>query len=316
MMQSKQKGFTLLELLVVITLLAVLSVGALIAYEGIGDNAQATAAANNTAGVDRAIRNFRAVSLTYPNQWDNLVQEGSALSLDGLTEVQALAAEAAKTPLVVARPTRNAFGSWNIAADAQTKSNVMAAFDAVGIDEVQQVTALEPGKAPNVQHNEGANPAAHQREFVDPAFTHVSIMPSSVGATACSAGAVAASIGTNFAGDAPVAVTNDYGLKLNAINDSLDPALCQLVIALGFGHDAAHSTANSPAAIVTAATYSSKAINPANSYGRYVALFHVGTGNATTITSADIHKKAHLIAIVDTEGNSIDTNIANATATN
>ena len=54
--KKHQQGFTLLELLVVITLLAVLSVGALVAYEGVGDNAQATAAASNTASVDKVMR--------------------------------------------------------------------------------------------------------------------------------------------------------------------------------------------------------------------------------------------------------------------
>ncbi len=52
MLQNNQKGFTLLELLVVITLLATLSVGALVAYEGIGENASNVAAANNIKVAD------------------------------------------------------------------------------------------------------------------------------------------------------------------------------------------------------------------------------------------------------------------------
>ena len=44
-LQAKQKGFTLLELLVVITLLATLAVGAMVAYEGIGENAKDVASA-------------------------------------------------------------------------------------------------------------------------------------------------------------------------------------------------------------------------------------------------------------------------------
>ncbi|MDO9283105.1 MAG: type II secretion system protein, partial [Methylotenera sp.] len=93
MLQSKQKGFTLLELLVVITLLAVLSVGALVAYEGVGETAEATAAANNTVTSDRAIRNYRAVTGAYPEQWDNLSEEDTGEAFDGLTEVQAAAEE-------------------------------------------------------------------------------------------------------------------------------------------------------------------------------------------------------------------------------
>ena len=302
----KEQGFTLLELLVVITLLAVLSVGALVAYEGIGDNAQATAAANNTATVDRTIRTYRAVSLQYPNQWDNL---------------SAAATAAPFSATMMADATKAAFGTWNVAADAATKSAVFGAFDNVGIDEVQQMAAnaTATGIVPNKQHNEGSNPASGDVEMNDAAFARVSIMPSSVGATACSAGG--APISVNFAGDAASA-TNDYNKKLNAVNDSLETDECQLVVALGFGHDAAHSTAGSPAAIVTAATYSSKNVNPATHYARYISLFHLGTDGANggtvdnNIDDTEIFTKARLLAVVDPEGNSIDANIAKATQAN
>jgi len=69
--QNKQQGFTLLELLVVITLLAVLAVGALVAYDDVGDKAEASAAANSAVGTDTALRQFKAVTNVYPNQWDN-----------------------------------------------------------------------------------------------------------------------------------------------------------------------------------------------------------------------------------------------------
>lgn len=39
-LRADQGGFTLLELLVVITLIAALAVGALIAYDGVGDKAR------------------------------------------------------------------------------------------------------------------------------------------------------------------------------------------------------------------------------------------------------------------------------------
>jgi prepilin-type N-terminal cleavage/methylation domain-containing protein len=313
MMQSKQKGFTLLELLVVITLLAVLSVGALIAYEGIGDNAQATAAANNTAGVDRAIRNFRAVSLTYPNQWDSLSNATTGAAYDS-TQVAAL--------------TQNAFGDWAIPAASgvgTVRQGIVDAFAKVGIDTIQEVNAVATGVAPNLQHNEGANPAGALQTLIANA-THLSILPATevatgglpgVAGTACNAGGVTISAPYTLAAT-NVANDNAFGLKLNAINDSIQADECQLVIALGFGHDAAHTTTDSPAAIVTAASYSSKAINPANNYGRYVALFHLGSdGNGDqNIDATEIHPKAHLLAVVDTEGNSIDVNIAKATATN
>ena len=308
MLKSKQQGFTLLELLVVITLLAVLSVGALIAYEGIGDNAQATAAASNTSGVDRALRNYRAVSLEYPDQWDNLSASATA---------------APYSTTQVADVTKSAFGDWTIPAASGVgtiRNAVVAAFDAVGIQTVQQMAAnaTTAGVAPNLQHSEGANaPNASDVDLIDAAFAHISIVPAGNATLGvCKAGA--ANIDTNYAGDTSAAV--DFSAKLNAIHDSLEADECQLVVALGFGHDAAHSTAASPAAIVTAASYSSKNINPATNYARYVALFHLGTDGGVTpdndIVSTEIFPKARLLGIVDTEGNPIDANIAKATAVN
>src|SRR5690554_3896996 len=71
-LQAKQKGFTLLELLVVITLLAILATGALVAYDGAGEKAQSSKAANTIAVLDQGVRAYRAVSQSYPDQWDNL----------------------------------------------------------------------------------------------------------------------------------------------------------------------------------------------------------------------------------------------------
>src|SRR5690606_5384343 len=77
-LQAKQKGFTLLELLVVITLLAILATGALVAYDGVGENAQAARAASTAATLDQGVRAFRAVTYAYQDQWDHLDPPQSA----------------------------------------------------------------------------------------------------------------------------------------------------------------------------------------------------------------------------------------------
>lgn len=309
MLKATQKGFTLLELLVVITLLAILSVGALVAYEGIGDNAQATAAANNTAGADRAIRNFKAVTLNYPNQWDNL-------------SATAAVAPYSTTQLVDA--TQETFGTFVLPALATPfRAAFNAAFDAVGIEEIQQVVTVAAGVEPNVQHNEGANPGAQEIAINAAGFTHVSIVPSievtglaGIAGTACTAGG--ANISAAWALGDKIALDNAYGLKLNVINDSLETDECQFVVALGFGHDAAHSTSGTSVAISTAPTFVSKNVNPANNYARYVALFHMGTdGDADQdIDATELFSKPRLLAVIDTEGNAIDANIAKQNPTN
>lgn len=312
MFAKKQKGFTLLELLVVITLLAVLSVGALVAYEGIGDNAQAVAAANNTSGADRAIRNFRAVTQNYPNQWDNLSASASAVPFDAA---------------MMAADTQEAFGSFALGASTGLFQTALeTAFDAVGIADIQQMTAgnTAAGIEPNLQHNEGANPAgATEDPFA--AVTNISILPATVvtgaagaAGTPCTAGGQG--ISTAFALGANVASDNFYGLRLNIINDSLEDDECHLVLALGFGHDAAHSTSGSSVAISTAPTFVSKDINPSASYARYVALFHAGSDTASpvdnNIDETEVFATPRLIAVVDSEGHMIDENIADMNPAN
>ncbi len=295
---KRQKGFTLLELLVVITLLAVLAVGALVAYDRVGDNAQATAAASNAGGVDRAVRNFRAVSLAYPDQWDNLYVTG--------TNSKALLA--AKTQALLSPVSEAGFGT--------ALSDVLTSLKNVGITHVQNIVAdtdLTPGTAPNLMHNEGSNPNAKQVVVGVGTVAGLAILADHDGAAVCTVGGTA--MPANYAG---TAVDKTFGERLNKINDTLEGDNCDLVVALGFGHDAAHSTTDSKVAIAQAPTFTSKNINPANNYARYIGLFHVGsntgTGNINVGETGEIHDQAHFIGFIDPEGNTIDDNLNSANA--
>lgn len=303
--KAKQKGFTLLELLVVITLLAILSVGALVAYEGIGDNAQATAAANNTTSADRAIRNFRAVTQNYPDQWDSLVTTAGA------------------APAILVDETQAAFMNLPLpvsAAAGDFRNLIDEAFENVGIEEIQIRTqvASTAGVEPNLQHNEGAVAAADPDYAVNPDVDEVdfdtlanfAILPT-FGGAACQVNGVAIPA-TKLDGTTAVGIAD--GQRQNVINDGLEEDQCNLVFALGFGHDAAHSTNGSSVAISTAPTFVSRDINPNANYARYVALFHMGADTISpidnNIVAAELFETPRLLAIVDTEGRMIDENIA------
>lgn len=321
--KAKQKGFTLLELLVVITLLAILSVGALIAYEGIGDTAQATAASNNTARTDQAIRNFRAVTQNYPDQWDNLVEVGG--TLPAFMNADVMGTFLSAMPITVP------------AADGDGMDRLIRALNNVGIEELQSrlVATTTAGVEPNLQHNEGALGAAAATDvqeegllIADAAGTatltddtvgtaFVAVLPTgaqtAAGAfQACAAQTAAITFPAPLDGN-PLTVEDQR--RMNAINDSLEDDQCNIVVALGFGHDAAHSTNGSSVAISTAPTFVSRNINPTVNYARYIALFHVAADadEDGTIQDTEVFDRARLVAVVDTEGRVIDENIAAAT---
>lgn len=291
-LQRRQAGFTLLELLVVITLIATLATAALVAYEGIGDSAQATAASNSTSTADGAIRNYRAVTQRYPDQWDNIVTSAGA------------------SPAFLASATASRFANWAVpASNTAIGGAINTALTSVGITTIQEriAAATTANVEPNLQHNEGAAPGAVQ-EIDWNLVQNVAILPPYGNGAVCTV--TGGTIPANKLDG--VAIGPLDGLRQNVINDALEDDQCNLVIALGFGHDAAHSTSNSSVAISTAPTFVSQNINPATNYARYIALFHVAQDSAEdgNIDVADVFPKARLLAVVDTEGRMIDENIA------
>ncbi|MCQ8130943.1 type II secretion system protein [Methylomonas rivi] len=305
-LQAKQAGFTLLELLVVITLIAALAVGALIAYDGVGDKAQAAAAADANVKVDNAIRQYKAVTNSYPNQWDNLASGASLIS-------------ALPTQLTAVIST------W---ATGNAASNVTFSLGRAGINELQQWNSPDAGLnttgvIPNLAHNESFNPqnAQEQEHFEDNGIgddgpiANIAVVP---GLTGCQADGVALPItpaDVNFP-------AGDDNYIQNRYSDALEGDECHLVVALGFGSDAAASTATSSVSIGKSPSFGkTDAANPANNvdpnqhYSRYIGLFLVGSDGddaGTDITDGEYLTKARLLTIIAPDGTIADQNLATA----
>lgn len=329
-LQAKQGGFTLLELLVVVTLLATLATGALVAYEGIGENAQDTAAAGNILAAESAIRNYRAIEDEYPNQWDNLAnRDGSTSTTAG---VQPLLDDT----------TEDFVGQWvttpaSPLAGGTVLEAVAEALEGVGIDELQTLeeTVTTPNDAvPNLAWNESSVKtvgAASELEFVINAAGTItdiqwneaselgnpialSIVPSGGDGGGCTADG--ATISNDIAGNTAADST-----ALNLVNDALDDDACHLVLALGFGKDVPGTTIDSRVAMSQAPTASTENVNPAEDYARYIALFQVAStdtdgvaGTADAIAVGDVLARPRLIGVVDPEGRILDTALAGANA--
>lgn len=305
-----QKGFTLLELLIVVTIIAILSVGAILAYDGLTENAQSATAANNTVTADQSIRNYRAVTGNYPNQWDQLVTD------DGVAGT-ALGGAALD---FVADETYEVLATVDLSSISATISE---AFEEVGIDELQARTISETaaGVEPNLQHSEGAvtDGTTIEVELEDGVFPdRLVVIP-----TASDSVTPGTPAFCTVAGQPTVAIREE-GLRdgtpaaaqayMTTINDNLGEDECHLVVALGFGHDAAHSTVNSNVAIAAAPAYISNNINPATNYARYIALFDMGVDadEDGDIAENEVYAKPRLIGIIDPEGKVIDQNVAAA----
>ena len=312
-LQSKEKGFTLLELLVVITLIAILATGALIAYEDVGESAEAASAGNAAATIDRAIRTYRAVENVYPNQWDNLVDAGgSALSFRS--------------------PAMDTFlAPWNTPAEDLTEGSdflaIVNAFVDSGIEELQEVNAgavlsdaVQPGTAPNRFHNESTGASAEVEIEDEVLPVALAVVPNDI----CAAEGAPLGVPAQ-AFDTTVTVSGNN--LQNQYGDALEGDECHLVVALGFGGDAAASTTFSNVAIAQSPSYVRNTgndlteVNPEIHYSRYIGLFQLGqyadpTGldfdEAGAAPVWNWNDNLRLIAIVSPDGKNIDELVSEA----
>ena len=291
-LQGKEKGFTLLELLVVITLIAILATGALIAYEDVGESAEAASAGNAASTIDRAIRTYRAVENAYPNQWDNLV-------------------DAAGAELTFTAPVMGSFlAAWTpgVSGDGGKGDEMIEMFEESGIEELQQVNAAATlgDVAPNRFHNESSGDSEEVEIEDGDLPARFAVVPNDN----CQ-GTGAAAVLTDYpaaALDGTAATSNNLQ---NAYGDALEGDECHVLVALGFGGDAAASTTFSNVAIAQSPTYvrntgdEDTSVNPEINYSRYIGLFQAGEYDLEA-DSMEWNDKLRLIAIVSTDGKNID----------
>jgi prepilin-type N-terminal cleavage/methylation domain-containing protein len=303
-LQGKQKGFTLLELLVVIALLATLATAALIAYENVGDNAEAAAAANTASTIDRAIRTYKAVEGVYPNQWDNLAD--------------ATAASTSAIPFAPAAMT-SFLATWVApASGAAFHDEITEALEEAGIEELQMVTGIDADVPPNRAHNESVNTQAAEYEIEEDGIDGQNLAVIPTGACAA-APAFGGAIPTTAYDGVTVATANEIQ---NAYADILEGDECHMVVAFGFGGDAAASTSFSRVAVAQSPTYArQEVVDPSAEYARFIGLFHLaeledtdGTDGPTAGDTWEVRDTARLLAVIATDGSNIDDLNADAQA--
>ncbi len=89
-LKTKQKGFTLVELLIVIVVIAILAAISIVAYNGIQNRAKTTSAAASAATVVKKEEAAKAITSSYPaSQGDFAAQKDSDLAGSGITLLSA-----------------------------------------------------------------------------------------------------------------------------------------------------------------------------------------------------------------------------------
>jgi prepilin-type N-terminal cleavage/methylation domain-containing protein len=145
MIKRRQRAFTLLELLVVVAILAIIGGGLLVAYEGLEEDASEGQDSFNIGGVNRAVRTFRVLNSTFPDELDSLLAGD--------------ASAAVFTGALLDRLDDDLAG--RLLATATLSAGELAALNAIGITTVRDIDT-DAG---------GTNPYDNDNDFTDDSVT-------------------------------------------------------------------------------------------------------------------------------------------------
>lgn len=326
-LKGKQGGFTLLELLVVVAVLAIVAGTMITAMSGQEKRAASGAAASSIATVESLLRTYYKSSATLPDGLDALVSESVATSVPTAlsTSAQLLSSDIIGTKLA-----KDTSGTGDKIKAVSLDQTYIDALRAAGITKVRVLAreAVNESTADVCATSKVENVALP----CDQAMSRVDIPgrmfdnPTSgknrgrgfpVDLPTGGTGAVAAlpvwKSGATC--DASVAET-DPAQTGGADNLKLGASKCSVLVALGFGNNVTVGLNGEKPQMNSAPAYGAML---ANQYNRYIALYNVGTGNhasnypsGTVGTQLKAASTATLQALVDTRGDFLDEELAEA----
>jgi prepilin-type N-terminal cleavage/methylation domain-containing protein len=292
-LKKKQGGFTLLELLVVVVIIAVLAGAVVGRFDGLTEQATEAQGAHTMQALDQTIRVFYTQRRAYPNNLDNLVAtDGTAPEPLGNLDDGA----------------RDALGVYTIPTGAVGDA-IVESLEEVGITRVRQLSSAAndaltadngiievPSWAFNDEvaggidvDGDGANTlsvVANQAlgsTFAANTTTNVlSVVANTGGAAACDI--------DSFSGD----VNDGLVTQLAGLSNTR----CQLVVALGVGNNSEVETLHGGVGATHVPTDSDVA---PGRYARYIALFHVAedADGAAGFQAGDVFEEARFVGITD-----------------
>ena len=294
----KQSGFTLLELVIVIAILAVIGGAALVAYDGLDKKAAKSQATFNLAAIDKGVRLSRVITGNYPDELDLVVDSDATLA-----DPTGVAAVTADTNGFFSRVPRGIEG-----ADAdETTGDGLFSFYPLSAE-------METAFAEVGMNSFRGIPAASDTAAISLANRAFDAAPTGAG--------VLVDIAPNLV--VPIVKTQNHGAAdssdLAAIT-GLPADTAHIVVALGLGNNSSivsdDITVNS-ANFSEAPFYSDLA---STEYGRFYLLFHIATDGSDgsvandTIEAAEVFTEARFVGVLDAEGNWLDQEFADANGT-
>jgi prepilin-type N-terminal cleavage/methylation domain-containing protein len=280
---KKQGGFTLLELLVVVGLMAAVAVVAVSTFDDADSGASISTDLSNIQAIDQGFRVYASNNNgEFPEQLDSLLtQAGDPYAL------LANETEAALQVLPV--------------ADDKISEAILDALEENGMEEFQFIdgakntTAALLEKDPNAQHAEASGNGIEALATTATKLTIVANKLEGTTPTCFVDGVDYALAATKTLDGAEISATRNNAL--NAINDKFEKNICNVVVALGVGGDAA---ANSQGAI---GATSSSAVKVGN-YSRYLGLFHVAQDDNDngTIDATEVFAKPRFVGVINPLG--------------
>ena len=297
----RQSGFTLLELLVVVAILAIVGGGVIVAYDGLEQKAALGTATNSMANLDKSMRTFKVLSGgDFPTSFDSLV-EASTTGTD--TNSATLTATTTTNLISMTSALRGKLGPFALTQD------MLDALNEVGISDLRYVgSSLQdgggvvgntaPGDIPNRVFDSTPRGRGISRTLV--AGDRVAVVES-----------------INIADfDGLTPSTSDRLRDIGRLDDQIG----HVVAAFGIGNNCTlvKNTDNFSTGLAEAPFYSN--VGSAE-YSRYIALFHLasddGAGGATpndgTYAPSEVFSKAKLLAVLDSKGDWYDEEFAEYT---
>lgn len=281
-----RKGFTLIELVIVIAILAVIAGAVSQAYSGLDERANRSQAAFNMKAVDKGVRTFRVVNGVYPNNLDLLTVSDTAVGSVVGNGAATATAGGFFTPL-----TRELEGSD---ANKATSDGLLHFFPATAAI----ADALAESGITSVRGVVDANDIPTAFEDPNRGFDRA---PSGVGADVA--------VGTGLV--LPIVQSRNLGAADSSVLQEitqLDSDTTHVVVALGLGNNA---SIVSDEVSVNAANFSDAPFYggvASSEYGRFILLFHVAsdTDGNDTIEDGEVFNSATFVGVLDSDGNHLD----------